>query len=124
MNDKKPYERDEAYLAHHRKMAHPNIQGLSDYGISSLSPDIEDYCKRLCEANGMCYERIRDAFEVGTQVIGARQTNPINIELIERGVMPINDLDLVFRAYIRSYVHAAVEAGGKQYIVVPRKIDK
>ncbi|MBI1331471.1 MAG: hypothetical protein GC165_01180 [Armatimonadetes bacterium] len=123
-HDREAYVRDEAFLADWRAVFHPNIKGLPDYGLGSLSPDVEDYCRRLCEANGMNYQHLKDRFGVETQVISSRDRNPINSHLLEKGVVPINRLDEFFVGYFRGALKMAVETRGRQYVSVPRKIDK
>ena len=87
-----------------RKHYHPNIQGLPDYGLASLKPETESYCRALCEKHGFCYEHFKEQYATRTQVIQPRERNPISSKLREKGVCPINRLDESFTAYIQGGV--------------------
>ena len=83
---------------------HPNIKGLPDYGIGSLKPETEAYCRNLCERNGFCYEDFKEQYATRIQVIQARERNSISTALRAKGVCPINRLDESFTSYIQGGV--------------------
>lgn len=83
---------------------HPNIEGLPDYGIDNLTPDTEEYCRSLCERFNVDYEYVKAKYAVTTQVIPHRKTSKLSMELLSKGVVSINDLNLSFKAYVQGNV--------------------
>lgn len=99
--------RREGWLAQLRAERIPELASLTDHGLSFLSPAMNAICERACTENGLDYDKVREDFETRVQVIRSREDSPLKKALIDKCVIPANELDHAFHGWVTGAVSIA-----------------
>ena len=91
------------------KPAKPIIPGLTDLGLA-LEPAEEAELRKFAADRGVDFDALKADFEADYQVIRPRKRGPLSDSLMEKGVIPKNELRLYFMGQIsgRAYFQKCV----------------
>lgn len=83
-----------------------DLQTLPDLGLSHLSQEVDAFCERACRKCGVDYIRTRREFEASVQVIPKRVRGTLTTALARKGVIPANETDGAFLAWVTGAINA------------------